>query len=109
LRGLLRAWVLVSIVWVLLVCIVGSAHLAEIFTAIEPLPDQGVVSLPLGPRACWIARHPDNPFRQYVMPLAEAWRQCIVYKLRMPAIAAIPPFVVLMFGYLVAWVVRRYR
>lgn len=108
-RGLLRTWGLVSILWVLFVCIVGSAQLAEIFTAMEPLPDQGVVSLPPGARACWIARHPDNPFREYVMPLAEVWRQCIMYKLRIPAIAAVPPLTILIFGYLVAWMLKAYR
>jgi putative tryptophan/tyrosine transport system substrate-binding protein len=35
--------------WVLIVCIVDSAHSADTLTAIEPLPDQGVASLPLGP------------------------------------------------------------
>jgi hypothetical protein len=113
-RGLLRAWVVVSAAWVLFIGVNDWAQLSEIFVDVEPPPGQGAVSLPPGPYACWAARHPDNPFGKFYpgmegMSPAEVRRQCITYKLQVPMNALAPPLILLVFGYLVAWVVRGFR
>jgi hypothetical protein len=118
-RGLLRAWIVVSAIWMLLVCINGWGQLSEMFVAIEPPADRGAVTLPPGPYACWATRNADNMFvirspeyptlADETMSLAEAWRRCIAYKLQIPAEALVPPIILLALGLVLSWVVRGFK
>jgi hypothetical protein len=113
-RGLLRVWIGVSAIWVLFVSVTSWSQLSEIFVAIEPSVGRGAVVLAQGPYACWAARHSDNPFafiNDGAGPTspAEAWRQCIAYKMQIPELALAPPLALLIFGYAVAWVAKGFR
>jgi hypothetical protein len=116
-RGLLRAWVAVSAIWILLICIIGWGQLSEVFVAIEPPAGKGAVALAPGPFACWATRHVDNMFAirgptfplDEALPLAEAWRQCIAYKLQIPVEALAPPLILLALGLVFSWVVTGFK
>jgi hypothetical protein len=116
-RGLLRVWVVVSIVWVLFIVINGWDQLSEIFTAIEPPPGEGAVVLPPGPYECWATRHADNPFviiqpgveTSANMSLTTAWRRCITYKLQIPMKALAPPLMLLALGLASSWVAKGFK
>jgi hypothetical protein len=116
-RGLLRVWVVVSIVWVLFIVISGWDQLSEIFTAIEPPPGEGGVVLPPGPYACWATRNADNPFviiqpgveTSANMSLTTAWRRCITYKMQIPIQALAPPLMLLALGSALVWAFRGFR
>jgi hypothetical protein len=113
-RGLLRVWIVVSTIWVLFISVTSWSQLSGIFVAIEPPAGQGAMVLSPGPYACWAARHSDNPFafiNNGAGPTspAEAWRQCIAYKMQMPEHALAPPLTLLGLGYAVAWVMKGFR
>jgi hypothetical protein len=113
-RGLLRMWIVLSIVWILFVSVSGWSQLAEILAAVEPPAGQGAAVLSPGPYACWATRHPDNP-NAFVpgstgpASLVDAWRQCVAYKMHTPLNALGPPVALLVFGYVTAWVIRGFR
>jgi hypothetical protein len=112
-RGLLRAWIVGSLLWIAGVGIIGWSQLSEIFVTIEPPTDKGAVVLAPGPYACWAARHPDNPFafmdESDPKSPAEAWRRCVAYKVQIPEYAFAPPLILLVLGYVVAWVAKGFR
>lgn len=110
-RGLLRLWLVVSVVWVLVIGINGWAQLLEIFETIEPPTGKGAVALAPGPYACWVTRHPENPFAfmdSGPKSLTEAWRQCMAYKMHLPVNALAPPLALLVLGYVGAWVTKGF-
>ena len=114
-QGILRIWIVASVIWVLLVGINGWAEMSEIFVGIEPAAGKGAITLSPGPYACWVARNPDNPFNfmkdDYSGPrsLPEAWRQCAAFKMRIPINALGPPLILLVLGYVGAWVMKGFR
>jgi hypothetical protein len=116
-RGLLRVWVVVSIVWVLFIVINEWDQLSEIFTAIEPPPGEGGVVLPPGPYECWATRNADNPFviiqpgieTSANLSLTTAWRRCITYKLQIPMKALGPPLMLLALGLVSSWVAKGFK
>ena len=112
-RGLLRAWVVISALWLSTVCILDSDRLSEIFVAVEPALGKGAVTLPPGPYACWVTRNPDNPFAMSgpgePKSLMDAWRRCIIYKMQITGIALLPPFVLLALGYVVGWIAKGFQ
>jgi hypothetical protein len=113
-RGLLRTWIVISVIWILFVGVGDWTQLSETFVAVEPPTGLGAAALSPGPYACWAARHPDNPYAFVSGPtgpasLVDAWRQCVVYKMHTPLNALGPPVALLVFGYLAAWVIRGFR
>jgi hypothetical protein len=113
-RGLLRTWIVISVIWILFVGISYRTQLSEIFVAVEPPADLGAVALSPGPYACWATRHPENPYAFMSGPtgpnsLVDAWRECVAYKMRIPMNALAPPVALLIFGYVAAWVIRGFR
>lgn len=114
-RGLLRLWVAVSVTWVLIVGITYWSHLSELFVAVDPSAGRGAVTLAPGPYACWATRNPDNPFafipqnERSPTSLADAWRQCVAYKMDIPVKALAPPLALLALGYAVAWVIKGFQ
>ncbi len=106
-RGLIRAWAILSMLWLLGSVAVGASQLLEIFVPIEPPAAKGAVSLPAEQFACWVIRHSDNPFA--TLPIEEAWKQCIKYRLRVPVIAFLPPLIVLALGYACMWVWKGFE
>jgi hypothetical protein len=107
-RGLLRAWVVISALWVLGSVAIGASELLEIFVPTEHLPKEGAVGLPAEQYACWVIRHGDNPFVT-TLPIDEAWKQCTKYRLRVPVIALLPPLIVLALGYACRWVWKGFE
>jgi hypothetical protein len=113
-RGLLRLWIVISIIWILFIGISSWTQLSEIFVPVETPAGPGTVALAPGPYACWATRHPDEPYAFVAGPtgptsLADAWRQCVAYQMRTPLKALGPPIALLVFGYVVAWVIRGFR
>ena len=116
-RRLLRVWVVVSVIWVLLICVNRWDQLSEIFVAIEPPPGKGAIVLPPGPYACWATRNADNVFviidpfadTSADMTLAQAWQRCITYKLQVPMQALVPPFMLLSLGLALSWIVKGFK
>jgi len=88
-----------------------KCNIAEIFETIEPPTGKGAVALAPGPYACWVTRHPDNPFAfmdSGPKSLTEAWRQCMAYKMHIPVNALAPPLALLVLGYVGAWVTKGF-
>jgi hypothetical protein len=113
-RGLLRGWIIVSAIWVLFVGVYDWPQLSEIFVAIEAPAAQGAVVLSPGQYACWAVRHSDNPFAfmnddSGPQSPAQAWRRCIAYKMRIPVYALAPPLILLVLGYVIAWVMKGFK
>jgi hypothetical protein len=114
-RGLLRVWVVASVIWILVVGVNGWAELSEVFVAVEPAAGEGAVTLPPGPYACWVTRNPDNPFNfmrdGYLGPrsMAEAWQKCVVYKMHIPVNALAPPLALLILGYVGEWLIKGFK
>jgi hypothetical protein len=113
-RGLLRAWIVISAIWILFVGVSGWTQLSAIFVPVETPAGQGAAALSPGPYACWATRHADNPYAFVSGPtgptsLADAWRQCVAYETHMPLKALGPPLALLVFGYVAAWVIRGFR
>ena len=113
-RGLLRAWIIISVLWIVVVCRANWDQLSTIFAAVEPTEGKGAVTLSHGQYACWVARHSDNPFAFLVdgtgpKSVADAWRQCMAYKFEIPEAALLPPLAMLAFGFLMRWVKRGFQ
>ncbi len=113
-RGLLRTWIVISVIWIVFVGVSDWTQLSEIFVAVEPPAGLGAVALSPGPYACWATRHPENPYALMSGPtgpnsLVDAWRECVAHKMQIPLNALGPPVALLIFGYVAAWVIRGFR
>ena len=91
----------------------GWTDCPRTFIAVEPPGDLERCASP-GPYACWADTPPRQPLRLRVgsrgpVSLADAWRQCVVYKMHTPLNALGPPVALLVFGYVAAWVIRGFR
>src|SRR5208337_3688066 len=107
-RGLLRAWAILSALWVLGSVAIGASQRLEIFVPFEPPPAKGTPSLvPLEQYACWVTRHSDKA--TMTLPIDEAWKECVKYRLQVPAIALLPPLIVLALGYACRWVWKGFE
>jgi hypothetical protein len=118
-RGLFRIWVVISALWIGSICLIYRAEIANIFVADEPPQGQGAIVLAPGPYACWALRNSDNPFAWDSSPrhgpgppdfmdLAGAWQDCLAYKMAIPALALLPPIILIVLGYVVTWILRGF-
>jgi hypothetical protein len=108
-RGLLRLWLVMSIVWI---CAVGMVAWSTLTPAVADLPDAPWVKPtsgkpPFDPSKPYRALTPDE-FEQFDPVKFEAFKRWAEIKTGIE-VAFVPPLLLLMLGAALIWVIRGFR